>query len=102
MTLGDDYTLNFYGLSKFRNKYQPKRDFNINLKPFKNYAYKILGKHLKELVLVNDEDFLPVRFFANVPTSFEGESNIAYLCKHLDALGIKEISNIGVEDERQA
>lgn len=100
MTLVDDYTLRFYGLSKFRNKYQKERDFSINIKLFKYYCYNILGKHMKEVILINENDYLPFRFYANVPTSFEGESNIAYLCKHFDSLGIKEISEIGEKDEK--
>ncbi len=100
MTLLDDYTLHFYALSRFMNRYQPDRDFSISLKPFKNYAYNILGKHMKEVILINGNDFLPFRFFANVRSSFEGESNVAYLCKHFDNLGIKEIRKTGVEDEK--
>ena len=38
-----------------------------------------------------ENDFLPVRFFAGIKTSYEGEANAAYLCKRFDELGILEV-----------
>ena len=72
-------------------KYQPKRDFEIKLNMFKHYAFMPIGKNLRQIMLINENDFLPVRFFAGIKTSYEGEANAAYLCKRFDELGILEV-----------
>lgn len=92
MTLTSDNNLHFYGLSSFRLRYKKERDFEIKLNMFKNYTFIPLSKNLKEVMLINDNDFLPFRFFASVKTSYEGEANVAYMCKVFDQIGIKEIS----------
>lgn len=91
MTLTNENNLHFYGLSSFTMKYQPKRDFEINLKMFKHYSFMPIGKNLRQIMLINENDFLPVQFFAGVKTSYEGEANAAYLCKRFDELGIIEV-----------
>lgn len=91
MTLTNGNNLHFYGLSSFTMKYQPKRDFEINLKMFKHYSFMPIGKNLRQIMLINENDFLPVQFFAGVKTSYEGEANAAYLCKRFDELGIIEV-----------
>ncbi len=91
ITLTNDNNLRFYGLSSFFMKYQPKRDFEIKLNMFKHYAFMPIGKNLRQIMLINENDFLPVRFFAGIKTSYEGEANAAYLCKRFDELGILEV-----------
>lgn len=90
LTLTKDNCLYFHGLSKFRKKYDPNKDFKIMLDPFKNYTYRILTKTVKEVCLINDNEFLPFRFFAGLPTSYEGEYNVSYLCEEFEKRGIIE------------
>lgn len=94
VTLTKDNELYFHGLSKYRMVYDSKKDFVINLSAFKNYTFQIIGKKIKQIMLINDNDFLPFQFFANVKTSYEGECNAAYLCKAFDSMGIKEITRL--------
>lgn len=86
--------LYFHGLTKFRYRYDKTKDFAIKLEPFKNYTFQTVGKNLRQITLVNDEDYLPLYYFCNTHNSYEGENNAAYLCQNLDKLGIKEINLI--------
>lgn len=91
--------LYFHGLSKYRMKYQPQKDFAIKLSAFKNYTFQILNKNLKQITLYNENDFLPFIFFANVKSSYESEYNASYMCKEFDRLKIKEINCIIQNDK---
>lgn len=91
MTLTNENNLHFYGLSSIMLKYQPKRDFEIKLNMFKHYSFMPLGKNMRQIMLINENDFLPIQFFAGVRTSYEGEANAAYLCKKFDEFGIIEV-----------
>lgn len=84
--------LYFHGLKKFTYRYDASKDFVIKLSPFKNYTFQPVGKNLKQITLINDEDYLPFYFFCNVKTSYESEYNAAYLCREFEKLGIKEIN----------
>lgn len=99
ITLTKNKELKFQALSRFRYRHLADLDFSIDLTKFEKYTYQIIGKNFKEIRLINDRDFLPFCFFAGVKTSYEGENNIAYLCKEFEAMGIPE-TNIIIEKDK--
>ena len=99
MTLYQDKNLYFHGLSSFGFKYKPKKDFAISLDSFRKYVFIPYGKKLRKITLINGQEFMPIHFFSNVPTSYEGECNAATIAKVFDKLGIKEVLADEIEGE---
>ena len=93
MTYTQDKALYFHGLSRFRMVYKPENDFAINLESFEKYSYMQYGKKLRQITLFNGEDFLPIHFFCNIKSSYEGECNAVSITKRFDELGLEEVNN---------
>ncbi len=100
LALTKNNELYFHGITKFRYRYDKKKDFSIRLSPFKNYTFQTVGKNLRQITLYNDEDYLPFYYFCNIHNSYEGENNAAYLCKEFDKLGITE-KNLIIDKDKE-
>lgn len=93
MAYTKDKSLYFHGLTRWRLVYNPKVDFKINLESFEKYSYMPYGKKLRQITLINGEDYLPIHFFCNIKSSYEGECNAVSICNRLDEIGLEELKS---------